>query len=123
MTEKTTAAKLQIKPGYAVYFAGVPDAADLVGDLPSGATVTDDAGTAAAAVVFVATGAELDAKLGGAIPLLASATAVWLSYPKGNRSDVNRDSIRLRAETAGWEVVSNVSINETWSALRIKQTR
>jgi 6-phosphogluconate dehydrogenase (decarboxylating) len=121
MTEKTVAAKLQIKPDYAVYFVGLDSAQQLVGELPAGARIVTAPGDADAAILFVADGAELDQRLTENLPSLPAAKAVWICYPKGNKTDINRDSIWPRLTAHDWRLVSNVSIDDTWSALRAKQ--
>ena len=118
MSERTTAQKLQIKDDYTVYFAGRTDAANLVGELPPGArpvtgAAADCAGSGAAAR------AELDART-GELAHLTSARAVWVCYPKGNATDVNRDSLRDALAMCDWETVANVSVDATWSAIRVK---
>jgi hypothetical protein len=51
-----------------------------------------------------------------------SGGLVWISYPKGKAlpTDLNRDIVRTALEPLGLEVVSQVAIDETWSALRAK---
>jgi hypothetical protein len=120
MATKTIAEKLQAKNGDAVYLAGTPDAAVLVGDLPTDARSTGDPTNAQIAVVFVADSAELELQLADDLATLTGASAMWICYPKGNTTDLNRDSIRRRMAESGWEVVSNVAIDSTWSALRAK---
>jgi hypothetical protein len=123
MTEKMVAAKLHIKEGYAVHLLGTPDAAQLLGELPANAHLVAEPADADAAVVFVANGAELERQLGGSLASLTAAKVVWVAYPKGNKADINRDVIRERMASAGWEVVSNVAIDAVWSALRAKPVR
>jgi hypothetical protein len=120
MTEKTTATKLQIKPDHAVYVTGRPDAEHLIGRLPDGALTTGKPDHADAALLFVANGAELHQQLTDTLPLLGGAQAVWICYPKGNKTDINRNTIWTSVADAGWRLVSNVSIDPTWSALRAK---
>jgi hypothetical protein len=47
---------------------------------------------------------------------------VWIAYPKGKAlpTDLNRDIVRLTLEPLGLETVSQVAIDDTWSALRAK---
>ncbi len=48
---------------------------------------------------------------------------LWLTYPKGTsqfKVDINRDSIRAYAESNGFKTVAMISVDETWSALRLK---
>lgn len=47
----------------------------------------------------------------------------WIAYPKGTsgiKTDVNRDTIRVTAETFGLATVTAISIDNTWSALRLR---
>ncbi len=49
---------------------------------------------------------------------------LWVTYPKGTskvKADINRDIIREYARTIGLEAVALVSVDDTWSALRLKQ--
>jgi hypothetical protein len=50
------------------------------------------------------------------------AGVLWVSYPKGKAlpTDLNRDIVRVTLEQVGLEVVTQVAIDETWSALRAK---
>jgi len=47
---------------------------------------------------------------------------LWVSYPKGKAlaTDLNRDIVRTTLAEVGLEVVTQVAIDETWSALRAK---
>ena len=47
---------------------------------------------------------------------------LWISYPKGKAlpTDLNRDVVRLAAAEVGLEVVSQVAIDDVWSALRAR---
>jgi hypothetical protein len=65
----------------------------------------------------------LERSLDQTLPSLADARVVWVCYPKGNKTDINRDTIWPRLAAAGWRLVSNVSIDSTWSALRAKPDR
>lgn len=47
---------------------------------------------------------------------------LWVSYPKGEAipTDLNRYIVRTTHDGVGLEVVSQVAIDDTWSALRAK---
>jgi hypothetical protein len=49
---------------------------------------------------------------------------LWVSYPKGKsiQTDLNRDIVRTTVQQVGLDTVSQVAIDETWSALRLKPT-
>jgi hypothetical protein len=123
VSTKTIAEKLQIKPGDTVYFGGVPDAASLVGELPANCRVVDETLEASIAIFFTADSAALDAEIDGAFGALGHTRAVWICYPKGNRADINRDTIWRRVRESGWDLVTNVAVNDVWSALRAKPLR
>lgn len=53
----------------------------------------------------------------------ADGTLFWVSYPKASRKvryDINRDSLWDLLIPAGWHPVSQVALDEHWSAIRIK---
>ena len=46
---------------------------------------------------------------------------LWIAYPKGGRADINRDSLYpIVAEATGMRPVTQVSLDDTWSALRFR---
>ena len=48
---------------------------------------------------------------------------LWISYPKGGgkiKSDINRNVVWEIAELVGMQCVTQVAIDETWSALRCR---
>jgi len=53
---------------------------------------------------------------------LSADGLLWVSYPKGKsiKTDLNRDVARLVLQEIGLETVSQVAIDEVWSALRAK---
>ena len=66
---------------------------------------------------------ELEVRLEKAKCQINPDGALWLAYPKGTsklKSDINRDSIRQYAQTIGLETVSLISLDDTWSCLRLK---
>lgn len=51
---------------------------------------------------------------------IAEVTGIWLIYPKGNRADINRDSLWALLLEYGWRSVSNISVDDTHSSIRIR---
>ena len=48
---------------------------------------------------------------------------IWVAYIKGTSSkktDINRDSIRDYVATIGLDTMSQIAIDDDWSALRLK---
>jgi hypothetical protein len=50
---------------------------------------------------------------------------VWISYPKKSSrvdSDLSREVVWAAMEGTGWRPVSQIAIDEVWSALRFRPT-
>jgi hypothetical protein len=57
------------------------------------------------------------------ISLVEPGGMFWLTYPKLTsklKADINRDSINLFAQQNGWIGIAMISIDDNWSALRLK---
>jgi hypothetical protein len=121
MAERTVAEKLHVKSGDIVGLVGAAEAeAGLMRPLPAGSTLINGLLDAQVAIVFVHDLAELKAQLSQRLPHLQTTRAVWICYPKGGRADINRDSIMREAGPVGWRAISNIAINDTWSAVRVR---
>ena len=115
---KTAATKLGIKPGHTVHPINAPgDYPDLVGGLPEGATVVERK-PADVVHAFARTAAELAANGQAAIAAVKPGGLVWISYPKGGKSELKRDM--LRDAIPGWQTVTQIAVDELWSALRFR---
>jgi hypothetical protein len=58
------------------------------------------------------------------IQKLPDATALWIAYPKTTsrlKTDLTRDKGWAPLEKAGMSAVTQVAVDETWSALRFKR--
>jgi hypothetical protein len=119
---KSVAEKLLIKPGARVFLSH-PDRAPLLGPLPEDAARVRDPGDATVALAFADDAASLRALLAERGPGLAAADVLWVAYPKGNRTDVNRDSLWPILAEHGLRPVSQVAIDDVWSALRFRALR
>lgn len=109
--------KLRIEPDSRVLC--VPDRAHLgmVHSLPA---VTADPAEADVALAAVTDAEDVDDFMTGYAHALAGTRAVWLLYPKGGAAPVNRDTIWAQLVGHGWRLVSNVAVDERWSALRAR---
>ena len=75
--------------------------------------------------IFVKTMPELKGMLSELKPKMKPKGLMWVSYPKGSskvETDLNRDIIWEYGKTVGLSAVSQVAIDETWSAMRLKIT-
>ncbi len=125
MPEKTVAEKLLIKEGYRVAIVNPPPGyLDLMGKLPAKVTKVDiAAGNIDFIQAFVTSRKELEASLAGLKGALKREGLLWITYPKGTsktKTDINRDSINAYAQTVGLQGVAMVSVDDTWSALRLR---
>jgi len=122
MSEKTTASKLLIKPGAAVW---VSDAsrASLLGPMPADVAVVDVLTRADVAVVVADDAATIRAALEENVDALASRPVLLVAYPKGGRADINRDSLWRLIAPYGLRPITQVAIDATWSALRFRPLR
>ena len=107
--------KLQIKPGQSVAVVNRPPGLELPGVVVAATADAD------AVVAFVVRREDL----GSAEPAVAAARAdrlAWISYPKGGRlgTDLNRDRLVASLADQGVQPVRQVSIDDTWSALRFR---
>ena len=120
---RSIAEKLQIKPNIELLFGpSTPEQRALLDPLPEGVTVVDgiERDTTDVVVMFASDRDELDALLADVFPMLTTPRAIWIGYPKGNKADINRDSIWKRAEEFGWTLNGNISLSDTWSSVRLK---
>jgi len=119
MAGKTAAMKLGIKPGHTVYPINEPgDYAELVGGLPDGAALRDH-GPADVVHAFARTRAELTTHGQAAVDAAKPRGLVWISYPKGGASELKRDT--LWDAVPGWRPVTQIAVDELWSAMRFRR--
>jgi hypothetical protein len=108
--------KLQIKPGQSLVILNSPPGVTLPASTAGG-----EPGTASAVIGFAVCRDDLD-QLG---PVIAAARAdrlAWIGYPKAGKlgTDLNRDRLAQALAREAIQPVRQVSIDETWSALRFR---
>lgn len=116
---RTVAQKLLVKPGDTLWLSD-PARADLVGELPDGVVGAESFGAASVALVLVEDEPGLRAFAEAHRALLGSPRALWLLYPKGNRIALNRDSLWRIMAAYDVRPITQVAIDEVWSALRFR---
>jgi hypothetical protein len=119
---KAVAEKLLIKPGTSVWCSDATRL-DLLGPLPDGVRVADRIGETTTAVLFVEDAAALRALLGEHRRDLGRPAVLWIAYPKANRSDVNRDTLWPVVAEYGFRPITQVAVDDVWSALRFRPLR
>jgi hypothetical protein len=116
--------KLGIKPGQRAAIINPPDGyADRIGPPQGVETTTDLNGTFDFVQVFAKDRATLDRHLTSAHAVLKPGGLFWISYPKGSSkvpTDLNRDVFWDALEHLGVRPVTQVSVDEVWSALRFR---
>lgn len=125
MPEKTIAQKLQLKPGRRVLLVNAPAGYPSTLGAPSEEVLFVQTGSQDVDIIqlFIANRQELIEWLGKLRSNLAPGGMLWVTYHKGTsgiNTDVNRDSINAYAQTLGLQGVAMISIDEDWSALRLK---
>ena len=122
MGTKSIAEKLLIKPRTSLW-SSHPSRLELIGPLPEGVSHADSPEGATTAVVFADDAASLREILAAHKDQLAWPASLWVAYPKGNRADINRDSLWPMLSEHGMRPIAQVSIDDVWSALRFRPNR
>jgi hypothetical protein len=125
MAERSVAQKLLLKPGQRIAVVGTPgDYAALVGGLPDGATLTAEPTRDADVLhLFVTDRADLAARWPAVARAMGPDTTLWISYPKrgpGVTTDLTRDVGWAPVRASGYDPVTQVAIDERWSAMRYR---
>jgi hypothetical protein len=120
MSEKPVAERLQVKKGRSLAVIGAPSPVDKsIGGAGSRARAAE----ADVVLAFAHDRAEFEAQ----IPKLLAARAdaiLWLAYPKLTSkfaADLSREVVRETAAARGLDTVSQIAIDENWSAMRLKR--
>lgn len=119
---KTTAQKLYIKPDTAVW-AAPAERLDLIGELPEGVVTVGSPAEAATALVFADDEATLRRHLERHGPDLASRPNLWVAYPKGNRADINRETLWPILMELNLRGIGQIAVDDVWSAMRFRPLR
>jgi hypothetical protein len=118
---KTTAQKMSIRAADTLYLGGGHQGLHaLLDPLPEGITLTHQITDATAVVLFAQDQKSLDGVLDDWLEPALGARVLWIGYPKGGRSDINRDTIWKDVEARGHRLNANVPLSEEWSSVRIK---
>lgn len=107
--------KLQLKPGQRIAIVGEGPALDI-------AATSAGSGEADAVLAFALDGSQLRARFAVLAEVAGRGGLAWVAYPKARQlgTDLNRDVIAELAPSAGMEPVRQVSLDDIWSALRLK---
>lgn len=119
MSAKTVADKLMIKPDTTLW-SSHPDRVGLIEPLPTGVQTVERPEQATTALVFADDAKALRELLARHGEQLTRPNILWVSYPKANRTDLNRDTLWPILAEYGMRPVGQVAVDEVWSALRFR---
>ena len=125
MTGKTVAEKARVKPGTTIAVIDrAPGVVESMG-LPEDMTFVPPT-EAQLVFLFASTSGDLEAKMPPAAAGLAPGAALWVFFRKGSKAaglDMNRDSVWAIAERLDMRPLGLLSIDDTWSAFRLRPAR
>ena len=116
---KTIAEKLQIKPHSTVWVSD-PARVPLLTPMPEGVREAEKLATAGTAVLFADDAAGVRKLMEENAADVTKPGVFWVAYPKGNRSDINRDTLWPIVADFGLRPNGQVAIDDHWSALRFR---
>ncbi len=119
---KTIAEKLLIKPNSTVWLnqsARLP----LLTPMPDGVRESTSPATASTAVLFAEDAATVREQLTEHRADLDKPRVFWIAYPKGNKADINRDTLWPIVADFDMRPCGQVAIDDHWSGLRFRPNR
>jgi hypothetical protein len=124
MSEKSVAEKLFIREDYTVLLVNAPKGyKEQLGKLPKGARVVTKSSKPVDLIqIFAATKAEMTGLFQKVKPLLKEGAVLWATYPKAGQldTDLKREVVWDCGHAVGMRPVSQIAVDEVWSALRFK---
>jgi hypothetical protein len=121
--DKTVAQKARVKPGAKIAVLNrVPGIVESL-RLPKGVEFVKLA-KADLVFLFVRTRAELEKRMPPAVAALGPAAAIWVFFRKGSAGaglDMNRDTVWAVAEKLDMRPLGLISVDESWSAFRLRR--
>ena len=127
MSDTSLIKKLGIKPKYRLLILHAPEGyREQLGTLPAGVelvTTTSPEGNFDMVHLFVHNKAELEKHGPMAIKLVKPGGLLWISYPKLSSkvpTDLSRNVLWEVFPNKEWRPVTQISIDEVWSALRFR---
>jgi hypothetical protein len=119
------AKKLGLKPGMRGLVVAAPSGyMKSLAPLPEGVAVSENIGGTNDFIQFFATRkSEIEKSARKLLHSSAPGALVWITYPKktsGVDSDLSREEVWSAMEGTGWHPVSQIAIDDVWSALRFR---
>ncbi len=121
MSDKPVAERLQVKGKRRLAVLAAPEGLEgTIGVSHARA----DAETAEVVLLFVRDRAGFDTALPALLERVTPTAILWLAYPKltsTHAGDLSRDTLRAAVLARGLDTVSQIAIDQDWSALRLKR--
>ena len=117
--------KLGLKPCMRALVVAAPSAyLKSLAPLPEGVVISEAMGGTHEFVQFFATRrSDIEKSAKKLLKSAAPGALVWITYPKktsGVESDLSREGVWAAMAGTGWRPVSQIAIDEVWSALRFR---
>lgn len=127
MTTNPTVKKLGLKPAMRARVIAAPSGyLKSLAPLPEGVVISEAIGRTHEFVQFFATQkSDIEKSSTKLLKTAAPGALVWITYPKktsGVESDLSREAVWTAMEGTGWRPVSQIAIDEVWSARRFRPT-
>jgi hypothetical protein len=129
----TMASKLQLKPGQRLVMlyrpdgvvVDVPEATDAAAVDPGMSGSGGAIGETDAVLAFVTRRDQVEERGAAVVAAAERDGLAWIAYPKARQlgTDLNRDVLADLMAALGAQAVRQVSIDDTWSALRLRPPR
>lgn len=123
MSDKPVAERLQVKGERRLAVVAAPEGLEATIGVSHARA---DAKTAEVVLLFVRDRAAFDTALPALLGRITPTAILWLAYPKltsMHASDLSRDTLRAAVLAQGLDTVSQIAIDQDWSALRLKRLR
>jgi Protein of unknown function (DUF3052) len=123
VSDKPVAERLQVKGERRLAVVG---ASPVLEKTVGAARARADLASADVVLLFASDRAGLEAKLPDVLKTMQETAILWVAYPKlssGLAADLSRDIIHALAPKYGLDTVSQIAIDEDWSALRLKRVK
>lgn len=122
MFRKSVAQRLFNRKNAQILFVNEPPRyREKIGALPEDATVIHElAGLVDFIQFFVTTHSELEAQLSLLKSALKPDGILWVTFPRRNSPEVDRNQISAYAEGLGLRRIAIITIDEDWNAMRLE---
>jgi len=121
MSDKPVAERLQVKGDRRLAVVGASASLERT---VGASKARGDVAKADVVLLFASNRAILDKSLPKVLKAMSPSAILWVAYPKLSSSlaaDLSRDVIHALAPAHGLDTVSQIAIDEDWSALRLKR--